>query len=150
MHTIEEFRGKYAFLSSFYRHTIVGAGGIPYRWNEAGYHAGKTRNLLERCLIAAAPTPSEAKRRGRLVTLRSDWNETHRHVVMRAVLRAKFADPNLSRQLLATGDAHLVEGNRWHDQFWGDCRCGRAVCARPGKNFLGRYLMQLRTELANQ
>ncbi|RSN60523.1 DUF1768 domain-containing protein [Amycolatopsis sp. WAC 04182] len=150
MDSIEKFRGRYEFMSNFYRHTIVGTGGIPYPTNEAAFQAAKTPNLLERCLIASAPTPREAKRRGRLVSLRAGWNDTGRHVVMRAVLRAKFADPELSRLLLATGDARLVEGNRWHDQFWGDCRCGRAACARPGRNFLGRYLMELRTELANQ
>ncbi|OXM43422.1 NADAR family protein [Amycolatopsis alba] len=150
MDSIENFRGRYEFLSNFYRHTIVGAGGIPYTTNEAAFQAAKTTNLLERCLIAAAPRPEEAKRRGRLITLRPDWDDSGRHIVMRAVLRAKFADPNLSRQLLATGAARLVEGNRWHDDFWGDCRCGQARCARPGRNFLGRYLTQLRTELANR
>lgn len=150
MDRIEDFRGHYSFLSNFYRHTIVGAGGIPYPTNEAAFQAAKTTDLLERYLIAAAPTPREAKRRGRAVTLRPGWDERGRHVVMRAVLRAKFADPGLSRKLLQTGDCLLVEGNRWHDQVFGDCRCGRRACALPGENFLGRYLMEVRKELASR
>jgi hypothetical protein len=66
---------------------------------------------------------------------------------MSAVLRAKFADPDLRAKLLASGDADLVEGNTWHDQTWGDCCCGRRACSGLGANRLGRMLMELRDEL---
>ena len=42
------------------------------------------------------------------------------------------------------------EVDNWvDDNDWGDCRCGRARCATPGKNWLGRYLMDLRATLAD-
>jgi hypothetical protein len=68
---------------------------------------------------------------------------------MDRALRAKFAPGSrLAERLVATGTAFLVEGNRWCDNHWGDCRCGRTRCAQPGLNVLGRMLMALRRELA--
>ncbi|UUV32096.1 NADAR family protein [Amycolatopsis roodepoortensis] len=149
MTRIEEFRGRYAFLSNFYplAQPIRGARGVLYWTAEAAFQGGKTDDLRQRARIAAALTPKEAKQLGRRVRLIPGWNEK-RHGVMRAVLRAKFTDPGLAEMLVATGDAVLVEGNTWHDNDWGDCRCGRPACAEPGKNWLGLYLMELRAELA--
>jgi hypothetical protein len=145
---IDSFRGEYWFLSMFSPVLIIGANNLAYRSGEAAFHGGKTSDPQIRAWIAAAPTPLEAKRRGRSrkVALRSDW-DSHRHVVMRAVLRQKFSRPELAELLVKTGDAELIEGNTWHDNDWGDCRCGRPACERPGENFLGRYLMELRSEL---
>ncbi|MDA3644361.1 NADAR family protein [Saccharopolyspora indica] len=146
MREIATFRGEHFFLSNFYPAAVVGAERRRYPSAEAAFHGGKTLDPRERDWIAAAATPREAKRRGRRVSLRPDWDSA-RHLVMRAVLRGKFADPDLAAKLLATGETRLVEGNRWHDQLWGDCRCGRAACDEPGRNFLGIYLMELRAEL---
>jgi ribA/ribD-fused uncharacterized protein len=83
-----------------------------------------------------------------MVDLRPGWDETVRFEVMAAVLRAKFGHhPGRVEALLSTGAAVLVEGNTWHDQTWGDCRCGRAACAERGANHLGRLLMELRNQL---
>jgi len=94
----------------------------------------------------AAESPGEAKRRGRAVDLRPDWDARVRFEVMAAVLEAKFTDPELRALLLGTGDALLVEGNGHHDQQWADCVCDRH---RPwaGKNRLGVELMALRASL---
>ena len=46
---------------------------------------------------------------------------------------------------LATGGAVLVEGNTWHDNYWGCCTCSRCA-GRRGRNNLGRLLMKLRAE----
>jgi predicted NAD-dependent protein-ADP-ribosyltransferase YbiA (DUF1768 family) len=82
------------------------------------------------------------------VDLRPGWDETVRFEVMASVLRAKFTcRRERVAALLSTGNAELIEGNRWHDQTWGDCRCGRPACATPGANHLGRLLMELRTDL---
>lgn len=149
MDRIEDFRGRHSFLSNFYPHPILGARGVRYPTAEAAFQGGKTDDPRQRARIAAAATPKAAKRLGRTVRLIPGWNE-HRHVVMRAVLKAKFSDPDLAARLAATGDAVLVEGNAWHDNEWGDCRCGRAACAEPGSNWLGRYLMEVRAELAHR
>jgi predicted NAD-dependent protein-ADP-ribosyltransferase YbiA (DUF1768 family) len=71
--------------------------------------------------------------------LRTDWNEA-RVDVMRAVLAAKFSDPDLRTRLVATGNAELVEENTWNDRFWGRSR-------GVGSNMLGQLLMELREGL---
>jgi hypothetical protein len=52
-------------------------------------------------------------------------------------------EPLLTRALLATVDADLVEGNTWNDEFWG-------VCNGSGENNLGRLLVKVREELFRQ
>ena len=54
---------------------------------------------------------------------------------------AKFTqNEELKEKLLATENEELVEGNTWHDTYWG-------VCNRRGKNKLGKILMRIREEL---
>ena len=57
-----------------------------------------------------AGSPGEAKRRGRTLTLRPEWDETIRFDAMRAVVAAKFAVEPARSRLLDTGDALLIEG----------------------------------------
>lgn len=141
---IIEFEDEYAFLSNFYPSTIY-HDGITYPTNEHFFQAMKTLDINERKAIAAAETPGMAKRMGRNVKLRPDW-EKIKVDVMRLGLILKFTDAELAKKLLATGDEELVEGNWWHDNTWGNCLC--AKCSRiPGKNMLGLLLMDLRKEL---
>ena len=102
---------------------------------------------VTRLIIRNCSTPGAAKRMGRSIHLRADWDAV-RIDVMLTLLRAKFSIPTLAARLLDTGDAELVEGNTWHDNFWGDCHCAR--CAGiPGQNWLGAGLMVVRSELLN-
>ena len=87
-------------------------------------------------------TPNCAKRLGRQVELRSDW-ETVKYDVMYQVCMAKFQqNPELLRKLVRTGDAELIEGNTWGDRVWG-VDLYRGV----GENHLGKILMKIREEL---
>jgi ribA/ribD-fused uncharacterized protein len=99
--------------------------------------------------IRLAKTPREAKRMGRKVNLRVDWEE-HKKGVMLKVVRLKFRQSKkLFHQLLATGKEELIEGNFWHDNVWGNCLCPK--CRHiPGQNLLGKLLMQVRRELSQQ
>ena len=141
---IDCFEGKYDFLSNFYEHPIQ-YNGIVYPTNEHFFQAMKSLKEDERKMIAAAPTPGKAKRLGRAVTLRSDW-ETIKYDIMLMGLRLKFCDKDLREKLRATGDEYLIEGNWWHDNTWGDCSCERCKTTR-GRNELGRLLMQVRNEI---
>lgn len=136
------FRGDYFFLSNFYP---VPGGIHGYPTVEHAYVAAKTtdRELRER--IKACPTPAAAKKLGKTIPLRPDW-EAIRLEVMEYLLRQKFSRPELRELLLATGDTPLVEENLWHDNFWGNCVC-RKCTVIPGQNHLGRLLMQVRDEL---
>ena len=137
------FDGKYAFLSNFYI-SPCDLEGILYPTVEHAFQAAKTLDRNERLKIAAAETPGKAKRMGRSVTLRPDWEEI-KIDVMRQCLHSKFKDPDLVFALLDTGDEELIEGNTWHDNCWGNCTCEQCV-NKPGENRLGKLLMEIRKE----
>lgn len=87
-------------------------------------------------------SPKDAKRRGRNVKLRADWDAV-KDGIMEEIVRAKFTqNKDLGEKLLATGDAVLIEGNTWNDRYWGvDIKTG------AGHNHLGKIIMKIRTEL---
>ena len=132
------FDGKWAFLSNFYWNEIEHEG-IVYPTNEHFFQAMKTNDLGMRKAIAAAKTPGAAKRMGRQVQLRPDW-ERVKVDIMRTGLKCKFEHPILAQKLINTGNELLVEGNWWGDRFWGQCD-------GTGRNMLGQLLMELREEL---
>jgi hypothetical protein len=69
-----------------------------------------------------------------------------RVIVMQRALSLKFnQNPNLKEQLIKTGEAQLVEGNYWHDNFWGNCFCDQCE-GLEGENKLGVLLMELRDD----
>jgi ribA/ribD-fused uncharacterized protein len=141
------FTGALLFLSNFDTtpFEMPNLGGM-VRSGEHAFNALKTTSSADRHRILSAATPGLAKRAGRRVELREGWDDGLRVRAMQAVLLSKFQLPELREQLDGTGSLHLVETNRWHDQFWGDCFCGRPACARPGVNMLGELLMALRAK----
>ena len=144
---IVEFDGENEFLSNFYPSPIL-YEGIVYPTNEHFFQAMKTLDPAERQAIANAETPGMAKRMGRTVKLRSDWEQV-KVDVMRTGLMLKFSDAKLAQKLIDTGDEELIEGNWWCDQTWGSCNCPKHI-RTPGRNLLGMLLMELRKELQYQ
>lgn len=142
---ITSFTGKYEFLSNFSVSAIF-MDGTWYDTVEHFYQTSKSSDSLERHFINSSSTPVIAKQRGSMVVLGDDW-ATERYNVMLTGVRAKFKQhPDLAVKLLSTGDALLVEGNHWHDNYWGDCNC--ADCAGiVGDNNLGKILMLVREEV---
>lgn len=133
---ITEFRGDNFFLSNFFVAPIF-YQGVRFENNEAAFQAAKCpERMREFCGLS----PQKAKRLGRSVELRPDWEEV-KYDVMYQVCKAKFLqNPDLARKLVETGDAELVEGNTWGDKVWG-------VCDGVGENNLGKTLMRIRDEL---
>src|SRR5438067_3463317 len=115
---IGEFQGEYRFLSNFYPAVIV-FEGITYPHVESAYQSAKTTDMNERRRIAAIIDPAEAKRAGRALKYRPDWEQV-KFDVMEQCVRYKFTHhPDLAAKLLATGDAQLEEDNTWDDRIWG-------------------------------
>lgn len=135
---IAAFNGAHRFLSNYYPSPIV-FDGVLYATVEHAYAAGKTLDPGERQRISVAATPGDAKRLGRRVMLRHDWEE-YKIPFMESLLRAKFRYPHLADMLRKTGDTYLQEGNTWNDTFWG-------VCRGIGTNHLGHALMRVRGSL---
>ena len=143
---IDSFDGEFAFLSNFYEqpNLITDEMNIAYPTVEHYFQAAKTLDKNERKRISILDTPGKAKRAGRRVTLRSDWEEVKTDVMRRALMK-KFSDPLMKARLLETGDAELIEGNHWHDNVWGSCQCPN--CQNTGENRLGKLLMEIRKSL---
>jgi len=141
-----------AFLSNFYPSEIevdrfpldedLGEVKI-YPTSEHAFQAAKTHNQKDRDLILLAATPGAAKRMGRQISLRGDWEDV-KNEMMLFCLRKKFEAKDLRDKLLGTGDSILVEGNKWHDSHWGVCYCEK--CKGVGKNMLGKLLMKVRED----
>ncbi len=135
---INSFTGEYFFLSNFYNAPVT-YGGISYYNNEAAFQAQKCTDKADMQQFAQLD-PSQAKRLGRSITLRKDWEQV-KISLMTEIVRAKFTqNPELAEKLAATGGAHLEEGNNWGDRIWGTVN-------GVGANNLGKILMQIRDEL---
>lgn len=144
--TIITFSGTYRFLSNFYPSPIT-YNGLLYPTVEHAYQAAKTDDFELKRGIAQLVNPATAKKIGQMVPLREDW-ETVKIDVMRTCLALKFAPDftSVTKHLMATYPMDLVEGNTWHDNFWGDCHCTRCA-SLPGLNWLGQLLMERREQL---
>ena len=143
---IVQFRGNYFFLSNFYERFFV-YDGISYNSAEAAFQAQKTLDKSKRFLeFSGNLPPIEAKRKGRKVNLRPDWEEV-KVQIMKDVVREKFKqNDDLMRMLLIdTGDEELIEGNYWGDSFW-----GVNLKTNEGENHLGIILMELRDEFRKE
>lgn len=128
----------FGFLSNFHPSTIY-VDGKSYPTVEHAYQAYKTMDESSREIIRRAKTPGEAKRLGRCVTLRPDWEQV-RLPLMREFVRKKFENPFLRPLLKSTGGAILVNVNVWGDTFFG-------VCRGIGQNWLGKLLMEERERI---
>lgn len=144
---INHFTGRHAFLSNLYLSPIdvLGLGVVPTV--EHALQALKTVDPLERARILNHHSPVMAMKAGQFVTPRDRWDEK-KFDLAHSLLKLKFAKGSeLADKLVATGDAILVENNRWHDNLWGDCICDREECKEPGLNWLGFLLQAVRDEL---
>jgi ribA/ribD-fused uncharacterized protein len=128
----------YDYLSNFYPSTIY-LDGKSYPTAEHAYWAYATTDLEVREAIRTAVRPGEARRAAKTIELRADWEE-YRIPHLRRVLTLKFDNPLLLPRLLSTQDADLIFKNTWGDTLLG-------VCKGVGENWLGRILMELRTDL---
>ena len=144
---INKFENEYAFLSNFYESPFK-LGGITFPTMEHWFQAWKTLDNQEFREIAAAETPSKAKRLGRKCHLRSDWEDIKEQVML-VGLRLKFEEPKLRSKLLNTKGRTLIEGTTWCDNEWGDCSCPKCTNI-TGQNKLGKLLMQVRDELLQE
>lgn len=143
---IDSFTRDYFFLSNFYN-VYLEYEGIIYCSTEAAFQAAKSLDISEKMRIARM-SPSDAKKAGRKVQLRPDWEEI-KDKVMYDVCYKKFIDNDalhLKERLLETGKEELVEGNTWHDNYWGNCTCEKCKNI-AGQNKLGKILMEIRKEL---
>lgn len=157
---ISSFQGKYSFLSLVYQCAFYYQGDL-YNSAAAAFEAAKIQNPRDRVsFVHWNCKPWQARSIGKGIPacwLRPDWSPEVEIAVMTGIQRSKFSWPELQKRLLATGDACLVNGNSYHDNFFGSCLCRTLPaketrygvsprCTGTGRNELGRILMQVRQE----
>lgn len=142
-HVIGEFFGEYRFLSNFAQSRIVWRG-LSWPTVEHAYQAAKSTDPAVQEQIRQLATPGFAKRAGKIVQLRPDWEDVKVSIMTELVWLKFTQNPHLAAKLLNTGDAILEEGNTWNDRFWGICPPRSGI----GENYLGWILMVVRDRLA--
>lgn len=106
---INQFIGKYSFLSNFHSSQVV-YEGLVYRSSEAAYQSAKTLDMELRKQFTLI-SPARAKELGKQIKLRKDWNEV-KDQIMEDIVRLKFKqNPLLMGLLLETFPLTLIEGN---------------------------------------
>ena len=106
---IDSFRGKYYFLSNFYNSKVI-YEGIEYLNNESAFQSCKLKDINKRKAFSNLD-PNSAKRKGRHVQLRYDWEKV-KFNIMYEIVKAKFEqNEDLRKRLINTGNEELIEGN---------------------------------------
>ena len=142
---IGPFRDENRYLSNFYISPFE-INGVKYRTVEHFYQSMKTVIPGERVQVINANSPGNAKRLGRNVTIRNDWDEVKIWVMTLGVYSKFSQNRHLADKLLATGGEELVELNNWHDNYWGYCSCRKCINVKS-RNKLGKTLMLVRNLL---
>lgn len=138
---IDSFTRENGFLSNFYPSQIV-INGLVYSTVEHAYQAAKCKHSVDADRIRKSTSPGVAKKLGRRVVIRDDWEKVKTDVMFELVHEKFKQNKELRDLLIATGTAELKEGNWWGDTFWGvDDKTG------VGENHLGRILMMVRAGL---
>jgi ribA/ribD-fused uncharacterized protein len=155
---INSFRDEYRFLSNFYDSVIIINNKL-YKTVEHWYQASKADNEILHEYVRNLPKAGDTKRVWKKkniiipikgmkdgmmlpVKMRVDFHDI-KVDIMRQGLKCKFEILSLRKLLNQTKGKMLIEGNTWHDNFWGDCSCD--ICKNiEGKNWLGKLLMEER------
>ena len=141
---ILEFKGDHKFLSNFHP-CSVSYENVVFESVEHAYQYAKCYKSSDKTKILSAKTAKESKFFGRSVKLRKDWDKV-KDGIMTDLVKQKFSKEPLKSLLLATESAKIIEGNFWHDNYWGNCLCDHCKNIR-GRNMLGNILMGVRDEL---
>jgi ribA/ribD-fused uncharacterized protein len=143
---IKGYSDEYRWLSNFHYVDIKWRGKI-WPTVEHAFQAAKFKDKKLREQIRLCESPGKAKRLAKKFKdqghQRPDWYDI-REAVMFKLNRIKFKHYGLRENLKDTGDAYLEETNHWHDQDWGNCKCGRPQCLPKGQNILGKTHMRIR------
>lgn len=142
---INSFKDEWELFSNFSL-SVVHYNGLNFQTVEHAFQAAKSNKQSDWNYIQKLKTPGQAKRAGRKVQLRSDWEEV-KIIIMRNLLIQKFTlYDKFKNKLISSGNAKIIEGNYWHDNYWGDCYCSKCENIK-GYNNLGILLMEIRNSI---
>jgi ribA/ribD-fused uncharacterized protein len=141
---IDRFGKIYKWLSNF-EPVVIYYKDLNFPTVEHAFVASKSDDGLFRLNISRVPAwqAGKAKRLGRKTRLRKDWDIV-KIPNMKRFLMQKFSYDRFKQLLLSTGTAEIIEGNYWHDNFWGNCECPKCKDI-VGQNNLGKLIMEVRS-----
>ena len=106
MKTVDRFRDEFRFLSNFYPAPFKTEDAREWPTSEHAFQAAKTRSLTDQETIRRMATPGKAKRAGRRIEIRTDWERIKLRTMFR-LLTLKFQqNPDLARKLRETTTKH--------------------------------------------
>lgn len=143
MSNVMTFSKKYAFLSASHSADFEWDGRI-YHCIEAAFQSAKSLDPYDRRRISELKGVA-AKREGKELKLRRDWDLIKDDVMEEIVLEKFIQHPKLRKKLIDTGDLELVNGNRLQETYWGVDEATGA-----GENKLGKILMKVRELLRDE
>ena len=160
MEAITSFQNENRFISNFFEIKIpVLFEGLEFFTIEAAYVSAKTTDIKIRKEIQKMK-PGRAKRKGEEILEKNlspnpKWSDNFRAALIEDLVFQKFSkNEDLKQALIATGKCKLIEGNWWHDNFFGVCNCGNCPIEkqRPPEeqNKLGKILMGVRKRLKGE
>lgn len=132
---IKGFFGEYRWLSNFHESNVYFENLI-YTSTENAYQAAKCVDAKQR-LEFLGITPSQSKKLGRSVEVRSDWQDVKYDIMALVVFDKFYRNLELRALLVNTGSKYIEETNHWKDMYWG-------VYNGVGENNLGKILMKVR------
>lgn len=134
---------QYSCFSNFYKCNFE-YNGIKVNTVEAVFQAYKTTDKDEFERIIHMTNPADAKRAGRQVNLRVNWEDVKYGIMLSACLAKFKQNEDLAEILLSTGNQMLLEDTTgWHDNIWGHCTCAKCI-DKPYQNLAGKALMEVR------
>lgn len=137
------FRGNKYFLSNMFPCKIE-YEGYTYNCVESAFQAQKNSSHMYKYGLTFMDG-RQAKREGRKIELRPDWEEIKNNVMLNIVMAKFDQNKELKEKLLSIPDSELIEYNTWHDNYWGHCTCPR--CKNKIKhNTLGKILSFVKNE----
>lgn len=151
---IDRFEGPFLFLSNFYPGNVF-LWDMQFHTAEHAYQYEKIRpytSPVELAHIMSIKDPGKFKRTVKRFLhdypywQRPQQEQWDRVKVdhMRKVLQQKFSNVTLHDKLMDTRPLELIEGNMWNDAFWGVPLDKHGNRTKPGLNWLGKLLMELR------
>lgn len=151
----DEGKGEWRMLSNMYVAAFQ-IDSITYPTVEHYFQWSKAKTFGDGAIadkILKTPSPKAVKALGRKVKdfVPEEW-DAKKDGIMKMAIKAKFIQhPDLKTKLLETGTRQIGEASA-RDKYWGigtsaDTSKAKDPSKWPGKNVLGKQLMELRTEL---
>lgn len=151
----DEGKGEWRMLSNMYEAPFQ-LDSVTFPTVEHYFQWAKAKQFGDGAIagkILKTPSSKAVKALGKKVKgfVEEEWNKT-KDGIMRTAVKAKFIQhPDLKTKLLETGTRQIGEASA-RDKYWGigtsaDTSKASDPSKWPGKNVLGKMMMELRTEL---